>query len=85
MLMQTADLSSSHQPHSAKDNNGKDDDDDDDDDGYDDDDDGDDDDDDDDDDGDDLYIIGAVCLSVRPSRFSLFHFLPFLDTFGSKI
>ena len=46
MLMQTADLSSSHQPHSAKDNNGKDDDDDDDDDGYDDDDDGDDDDDD---------------------------------------
>ena len=32
------------------------------------------------DDDDDLYIIGAVC----PSRFSLFHFLPFLDTFGSK-
>ena len=28
----------------------------------------------------DLYIIGAVCMS----RFCLFHFLPFLDTFGSK-
>ena len=34
------------------------------------------DDDDDDDEVDDLYIIGAVCLS----RFCLFHFLPFLDT-----
>ena len=33
-----------------------------------------------DDDVDDLYIIGAVCMS----RFCLFHFLPFLDTFGSK-
>ena len=38
------------------------------------------DDDDDDYDDDDLYIIGAVCLS----RFCLFHFLPFLDTFGPK-
>ena len=38
---------------------------------------------DDDDDDDDIYIM-MKCLSVCMSRFCLFHFLPFLDTFGSR-